>query len=224
MSALVGLLSVARGERPDGQVLPPCRLEGFGSEFFGEEAIVGAFRATPFSGAEDLTAIIAGRHLAIFAGDEALVADVYGDNVGRIWRLGPGEAQESEPNVGVPFDADLMQSRGDLAFRAEDHPALSATWLPQIERMGRLLSRDWDTADDTAPYRARSFLVRAFSDEKRSVGLFALHTMGGGATRTIGFTYVAGLVEHEDPANSIIIRDVAGSAARETMVWRPRVE
>jgi hypothetical protein len=48
--------------------------------------------------------------------------------------------------------------------------------------------------------------------------------MGGGAVRAVGFNYVAGTVDHQDPAQSIIIRDGAGSAASEKMVWRPRVE
>jgi hypothetical protein len=204
--------------------LPPCRLEAFGSEVFGEEAIVQAFRCCPFVEAQGLVAIATGRHLALFGPDTALIADVYDDNIARIWRLGPGNPVDSEPALGVPFDADLRQSRGDLAFRKEDLPALTPAALPVLEEIGRALSRQWDPAGGSSPYRARSFLIRAFSQNGRSVGLFALHTVGGGPVRTLGFTYVAVLVENDDASTAIIIRDRAGEAARDMKVWRPRVE
>lgn len=47
MSALTALRMIAAGERPHGELLPPCRLEAFGVEGYGEEAIVQSFRSAP---------------------------------------------------------------------------------------------------------------------------------------------------------------------------------
>lgn len=226
MSAVQALRSLARGDRPDGEVLPPCRLEAFGSEFYGEEAIVQSFRREPVIFSKHATIVEVEGHLALFEGQTALVADLSGEAIARLWRLGAGEPMEAEPAIGVPFDADLMQSRGDLAMRAEDHPALSAHALPHVEETGRSLSRDWKLEDGPAPYRSRAFLVRAFTQADSSVALFAVHRLGPDAVRTAGFSYAAALfrTDGEKRVTRHIVRDKAGESAVLSRPWTPRVD
>jgi hypothetical protein len=226
MSALDALRAVARGEQPVGELLPPCRLEAFGSEFFGEEAVVQSFRAAPLEISDEAIVVAGGGHLAIFDGETALIADVPGENILRIWRLGVGEPIAAEPAMGVPFDADLIQSGADLMMRAEDHPALLPEAVAEVEEAGRSLARDWRTVDGSAPYRSRTFLVRAFTRGSNTVALFAIHSLGSAAVRTIGFSYAAALfrADGEKPVTPRIIRDEAGEAAIELRPWKPRAE
>lgn len=222
MSSLATLKRIAAGHRPTGEILPSCRMEAGGAEIYSEEAIVEAFRAAPLLLGDEARALETDRHLAVFAGDTVLFADVYGANIARLWRLGPGEPFTQEPSIGVPFDPDLMQARGDLAIRGEDHPQLSAAGADGLAKVGRQLSRDWTPDQGPAPYRVRAFLIRAFSKDDASAGLFALYRMGGGAVRTSGFSYAAALL----PAGGgepLIVRDDAGDAAVATRPWTPRV-
>lgn len=225
MTAAEALRLIAQGRRPDGELLPPCRLEAFGTEFYGEEAIVECFRAAPIQMPDQSREIVADGHVALFDGETALVADVFGDNILRIWRLGSGEAAEAEPAIGVPFDPDLMQSRGDVAMRAEDHPALSREAIPHVETIGRSIARDWTAGEGAAPYRCRAFLVRAFSQGSSHAALFAVHRVSSTAVRTTAFAYAAAFIDvNGDEPLICVVRDKAGEAAGEQRRWRPRVE
>jgi hypothetical protein len=223
---LQSLFSIARGERPKGELLPPCRLEAFGSVFYGEEAIVLSFRRAPLVFSEHSTVVEADGHLAIFDGETVLIADVYGSAVSRLWRLGTGRPAEAERALAVPFDPDLVQSRGDLAMRAEDHPALTPNAVPHVEMIGQSVARGWSVEDGPAPYRLRSFLLRAFTQAGSGVALFATHRLGPTAVRTIGFSYAAALfrMEGDKFGTHRVVRDRAGEAAIESRQWTPRVE
>ena len=226
MSALPALRSIARGQRPNGKVLPPCRLEAFGSYFYGEEAIVHSFRHSPLDLSENATVVEAPGHFAAFDGENVLIADVSGDAIARLWRLGTGDPVETEPALGVSFDTDLVQSRADLAMRVEDHPALPRQAVPLVEEIGRSLARNWSVQDGPAPYRARSFLIRAFAQGSSGVALFAMHRLGPAAIRTAGFYYAAVLFEMQADklCSHRVVRDLAGEAAIDGVQWRPRFE
>ena len=90
MSALTALRRITAGERPHGELLPPCRLEAFGVEVYGEEAIVQSFRSVPLEISASADVIVAEGHIALFEGEHALFADLHGEDIARIWRLGPG--------------------------------------------------------------------------------------------------------------------------------------
>ena len=221
MSAVNALRSIARGERPHGELLPPCRLEAWGAEFFSEEAIVQCFRNAPFAVADGAAVVEAKDHLAIFNSETALIADVFGGNIGRLWRLGPGEPVAAEPAIGVQFDTDLMQARGDLAARREDHPALADEAFMAVEAAGRAIARDWIPEDGKPPFRTRSFLIRAFTGGSNSVALFAVYRLGAEATRSVGFSHAAAFIDGD--GNATIVRDRAGEAAVEARPWTPVV-
>lgn len=226
MSGLQALRSIARGERPSGKLLPPGRLGAFGSTFYGEEAIVHSFRQAPVDISEHATVVERDGHLAVFDGETVLIADLCGGALSRLWRLGPGEPVQAEPALGVPFDPDLRQSRGDLAMRAEDHLELSNEAIPQVEKIGRSLARAGSADGGPTPFRSRSFLIRAFSQGSNNVALFAVHTLGPATVRTAGFLYAAALInmEENELATQRVVRDSAGEAALDQLAWRPRVE
>jgi hypothetical protein len=223
VSCLTAIKALAAGNRPHGEILPPCRMEAHGVEFHGEEAIVEAFRNAPLTLGGDAVSLETDRHVAIIGDEAALIADVYGSNIARLWRLGPGEPLSAEPALAVPFDADLMQSRGDSVFRLEDHPQLSLSGSAALEEAGRRLARDWSPAEGQAPYRVRAFLIRAFSSGPASVGLFAVYRMSGGAIRASGFSYAAVLLQGGG-TDAVVVRDRAGEAAIGIRPWTPRVD
>lgn len=189
MNLRAHLTELAGGAVPVGLLLNTCRLEWGGADCYGEEAIAELFGGAPmrFDAADTLVQAAFG--VALVGGAQALVADLYDGRIGRLWRLGPGDAPEMEPTVAVAFDPDLRQTRGDVYWRPEDHPELALSRHPAIEQAGRdLLARP----DGEPLHRARTFVVRAFGDEE-AVALYAVHRLSGGAVRTAGFGYaVAG--------------------------------
>ena len=225
MSALTALRRIAAGERPHGELLPPCRLEAFGVEVYGEEAIVQSFRRAPLQISASAEVIVAEGHIAVFEGEHALVADLHGEDIARIWRLGPGEPAIGEPAIGVPFDPDLWQSRREVALRREDHPALSEHGAAAVEAIGRDLARNWQSGGDPGDYRVRPFLLRAFSAGERGAALFAVYRLGPLAQRSAGFSLAAASFQVADGKLSgyTVIRDLAGETAVHETLWRPRV-
>lgn len=225
MSAKQALLALAAGQRQAGSLLPPVRLNAGGAESFGEEAVVHAFRRAPigFSGAAEI--VEADGHFAIFEGETALVASLYGDLIARIWRLGPGAPGEVEPALGVPFDTDLRQSRVDVAFRAEDHPSLAVEAIPAVQTIGRDLAHGWTEGHGEGAYRTRPFVIRAFSDGDRGAVLFALFQLGSDVIRSAGFTFAAAHFRFagEKVIERHIVRDLAGEAAIVAAPWRAHV-
>ncbi len=166
-------------------LLPPCRLEGLGSQAYGEEAIVSQFRQVPFEGADAADCISSSGHAAMFAGQSALFADVYDERILRIWRLGPGAPRDAEPALGVPFDTDLSQARRDVALRREDHPQLASEAIAAVRDVGYGLAHDWQEADGPPNWRTRPFLLRAFSNGTTGAALFAVHRFGPKEQRSL---------------------------------------
>ncbi len=225
MSARTALLALAAGQRPAGALLPPVRLHAGGAELFGEEAAVHAFRRAPIVFSDAAEVLEADGHVAIFEGENALFASTYGDLIARIWRLGPGEPGAVEPAIGVPFDTDLRQSRVDVAFRAEDHPALAADAAAAVVAIGANLAHGWAAGEGEGAYRTRPFVLRAFSNGDRGAALFALFRLGPDAVRSAGFSFAAvrfrfdgsGVAEHH------VVRDLSGEAAVGAAPWRAHV-
>ena len=214
MSALETIAQLRAGHRPAAGLLHTCRLHAFGSEAYGEEAIIERFRTMPYGMPADPAVVAAPGHLAVFAGGGAMIADLAGDNIARLWRVGPGTPVMPEPAVSVSFDPDLAQARGDLLFAASDHRQLATGAAPRVAAIGR------DVIQSDTAYRTRAFAIRAFGTAMDGVVLFALHSLSGGSRRNAGFIHVAARWSGSDVA---IVRDSAGEAAVAATGWMPRI-
>jgi hypothetical protein len=214
MSAVETLRALAAGARPVSGLLHTARLEAFGVEAYGEEAILESLRRKPMQASAGATVIKAPGHLAICDKDTALFADLYGENIARIWRLGDGRPVAAEPGVSVAFDPDLSQVRGDVFFNRSDHPELAEDCVDAAMASGhRVLI-------DVAAYRARAFAIRAFGTARSFAVLFAVYRLSGDGMRTSGFSMAAAVGD----LNGVrCITDAVGQAAVEVRPWTPRI-
>jgi hypothetical protein len=214
MSAAETLRTLAAGVRPASGLLHTARLEAFGVEAYGDEAILESFRREPFAFSKNANVIQALGHIAICDESIALFADLYGDNIARIWRLGDGQAAVCEPGVSVAFDPDLAQARSEVFFKASDHPLLAPECVDAVIASGqRVLS--------TIPaYRARAFAIRAFGTPPSFAALFAVYRLSGDGVRTSGFSMAAAI---GDTHEIRCVADVVGQIAVEARPWTPRI-
>jgi len=215
MSAVETLRLVASGARPPSGLLHTARLFTSGVETYGEEAIVDSFRRAPFYLSDGAVTLEAPGHLVIIDGRTALVADLYGTNIARIWHLGDGGSVADEPGVSVVFDPDLAQARGDVFLAASDHPALAADAVDRVILAGRTIA-----CDDPDAYRTRAFAMRAFGTAAHGAALFAVHRLQGKHDLSAGFAMA---VARWTGDGLQLVRDVAGEAAVAERPWTPRV-
>ena len=218
MNAIEALVVIAQGERVADALLPPCRLEGMGVEAYGEEAIVHHFRRHPLAGWEPALSVRSNYHAALFGDGIALVADLHADRIARIWRLSGGEPGEAEPMIGVAFDTDMIQSRSDVAMRAEDHPELDSALVDSVRRIGERIAHGWSTNEGKPFYRTRPFLLRGFSRNGAGAALFAVHRLGPASQRSAGFAFAAAHLTNG--GSGTLVRDIAGENAIEQRGWR----
>ena len=202
MSALATLRALAGGEAVASGLLGDCRLESGNVDAFGVEAVGDSFRRAPMADAATAMAVEARGALAIFGATEAIVADLFGKTIGRLWRVGQAAPGMPEPAVAVAFDTDLRQARADVFIDPADHPGLDASALDRLMALGRGL------IDDSTPefrtFRARAFVVRAFGGGDTGCALFAIHALAVNPVRTPHLTFAA---VHWDGAATRIIRD-----------------
>jgi len=215
MTAVDTLRLLATGERPVASLLHTARLEAFGVESYGEEAIVESFRRAPFDLSDSATIVQAPGHVAIFDSETALFADLFGDTIARIWHLSDGDPVEAEPGVSVVFDPDLAQARGDVFLAASDHAALADDAVASVLLAGRVIARD-----DPAAYRTRAFAIRAFGSAADGAALFAVHRLEGEPRRRAGFAMAAARWTREGLQ---IVRDRAGEDAVTIRPWTPSI-
>jgi hypothetical protein len=203
VTALQTLRALASAAPSFTGILGACRLESGNVDAFGIEAVTDAFRSAPMADAETALAIEAPGHLAIFGEHEAIIADLYGDNIGRLWRMGQVDAGVPEPAVSVAFDTDLKQARADVFASAAEHPALSPDAIERVMTLGRTLVHD--TSVEFATFRARAFALRAFGSQAHGCVLFAVHSLAPNPTRTPHLGFAAA---RWDGAATQIVRDL----------------
>ena len=187
MSALRHLRCLARGRHPaDDGLLGSARFGWGGLELLSEEAILAAFAAQPFVLEGGILEVETPQSAALIGETEALYADLYDGRVGRLWRVGSTPEGPCEPAVDVAFDADMRQERGDLAFRAEDHPCLDSVASEIVVERGReLLER----LRHHGNLRVRGFVTRAGGTPETSAALIALYTLTNEPSRAASFRF-----------------------------------
>jgi hypothetical protein len=213
------LRALAAGEAADpGLLLQTARAHAFGVPHYGREEIVQAFRRRPIVGEPQW--IEAEGHAALLWDDRALIADVAGPHVARLWRIGPDAALPREPSVGVPFDPDLAQVAGDDPFVAADHGLVSDAHGRSLSVAMHALGSNWRDIEGVPAARVRSFCLRAFGSGASALGLLAVHLLEHGSARAAGYVHVAIAV---GAAGSRLIRDGADEELLGTAPWRPRL-
>ena len=213
MSALQTLIALVGGASMPVGILGTCRLESGNVDAFGTEAVASAFRRAPITGAENYAVVAASGHLALFGENDAVVADLFGENIGRLWRIGQPEPGAPEPAVSVAFDTDLRQARADVFVAAAEHAALDPAAIGRIEGLGRALVDD--ASPEHAAFRARAFAVRAFGDAEQGCVLFAIHALAAPPIRTPSLTYAAARWNGE---TTQIVRDPVRSRAEHVRI------
>ncbi len=189
MSGLDNLSALANGTRPaDDGLIGNTRFVWGTNELLGEEAILAEFSARPFNLGEELFSVETPQAAAFIGSSGALFADLYGGRIGRLWRIGAGIAPSSEPAIDVAFDADMRQERGDLSFRAEDHPNLDSSAAEGLLSAGRDII---DGLRGEGKLRVRGYVIRAFGDTQASAALLSLFTLSNGTRRSASFSYAA---------------------------------
>lgn len=208
------LAALAAGERPAGEaLLHSCRLEGWGTQLYGEEAVLDAFQSAP-AAPTDWDRIEDEAGVALFGDEIALFADTVEGRLQRAWRLGPGPCLPEERGIFVPFDPDLAQARGDV-LRSEGEPDLEAAI-----RAGGLA-----ILADVRAVRKRAFPLRIVRHGADVAVLFAIYRLGDGPACVPGFSYAAARlrVAGHTPIDCRIVRDLAGEGALAARPLLPRI-
>jgi hypothetical protein len=215
MSALDHLRALARGTLPaDDGLLGNARCAWGRGVLISGEAILAAFAARPFDVEGDLHEVESPQGAALIGQDGALVADLYGGRIGRLWRVGRGIVHPPEQAVDVAFDPDMRQERGGLSFRAEDHPDLDPAAAEQLlAAAGAVI----DLRRSEGKLRVRAFVVRAFGKPGASAALLSLHSLSNDMSRAASFSYA---VIGAGPGSSDV-RVVSEEA--QPRDWTPRI-
>lgn len=215
MSAVDHLRAVTRGDRPaDDGLLGNTRCAWGRGEILSEEAILAGFRAQPFATEDDLLSVETSQGAALIGESDALVADVYGGRIGRLWRVGSGVALPDEPALDVAFDPDLRQERGDVYFRSEDHPELDPA---AAERLLAAAREHLEGLKREGKLRARAFLVRAFGTAEASAALLSVYALGNETSRSASFSYAIVGAGSSDGAIRVV------SQKSQPRPWTPRL-
>lgn len=215
MTGLDNLRALAQGRRPDNDgLLGSARFAWGQSELLGEEALIASFAARPFDLSNELRSIETPTSAALICEDRAIVADVYGGKIGRLWRIGGEPNEHPEPAVDVAFDTDLRQERGAVNFRVEDHADLHPAAAEKLLRAAADLVEQVRCA---GKLRVRAFLVRAFGSTDSSAALISFFTLDNETTRSASFAYAV-ISTGSDAQEPIAVRYQA-----EPRSWTPRL-
>jgi hypothetical protein len=215
MSGLAHLRSLAQGRRPaDDGLLGNVRCAWGGTEILSEEAVLAAFAAQPFSLDGALLEVETAEGAALIGPEGALYADLYDARVGRLWRIGGAPALPPEPAVNVAFDVDMRQERGELSFRAEDHPSLDPAAAEPLLSAAREMIEELRLQ---GKLRVRGFVVRACGSAPASAALVALYTLSNEISRTASFSFA---VLGAGPGGEIAHKAIDPARSRD---WTPRL-
>jgi len=175
------LSNVVGGTHP---VLHNCWLEGSGADAFGRDSIEALVQTLDLRDPpHDLQS--SGSALLVGQRGDALFADIIGGEVKRLWMIAQGEPRARAcDRTDVPFDTDLDQRGGTLAFDPADHPDLAPEHAERVRKAGS----NWLKASGEQSLRSlRPFVLRAFSDGDTAAALVAVYGLRGDAIGQLRF-------------------------------------
>jgi hypothetical protein len=192
MSAVETLRTLISGARPASGLLHTARLDGFGREAYGEEAVVKCFQMDREPLSDETRTISVPGHLALIDHNRVWFADLAGNAIARIWRLGPRLTDGgTEPALDVVFDADLTQSRGGVFMAASDHPGLASDACSVISAAAKSIVQDYQPSDRITSDRTRVFVIRAFGNLELGAALCTVYRLAGRDKLSSGFALAA---------------------------------
>jgi len=197
------------------RVLHNCWLEGGGSDAFGRDSIEALVQTldlgTPVHDLESSgSAILVGQN------GDALFADIIGGEVKRLWMIAQGQPRTRAcDRTDVPFDTDLDQRGGALAFDPADHPDLAPDHAERI----REAASSWVKPSAERSLRSlRPFVLRAFSDGDTAAALVAVYGLRGDAIGQLRFNVVLVVPASGEAVETV---DRAGLEDAFDRVWSP---
>ncbi|MGB7419832.1 MAG: hypothetical protein WA918_11690 [Erythrobacter sp.] len=215
MSGLQHLETLARGDRPEnGGLLGTAKLSWSRVDRLSEEDILAVFAHDPFNVGKVALMIETETGAAIVSDSTALLADLYGGRIGRVWRIGDEVEEEHEPVLHVAFDTDMDQGRSAAVhFRPEDHPDLSAHWREKVLGQIEELIADQRRA---GALRTRAFVIRAWGNEAGAVALVSLFSLSSTSQRSANMAYAVVASDCDGRKFAVIAKTSAGD-------WTPRL-
>ncbi|MBA3811135.1 MAG: hypothetical protein H0X27_05730 [Caulobacteraceae bacterium] len=222
--ALGALADVAAGRRPaDGALLQNCALDGFGVRAFGREPILGLFRQAAMEIGDHALAVEGEAGLLVEHAGQALFADLYDGNLGRLWLIGGPVLGRPEPVIALARDLDLDQREGDLIFDRRDFAGLRADHAERLDQIARGLALPSSRGAPSPvidAFSIRAIVIRAFSAGTDAAALLVLAGTLAADRRTPFTTFAAlRLAEAGEPR---VIVDQAGIVRSREAPWTPR--
>lgn len=200
------------------QVLHNCRLEGAGGEAYGRDPIAAVLAAAGFG--EDVATVAAAHGAALFGAEgRALFADLHNGHITRLWLLAPAgfDAIDRFERTDTPFDTDLDQRGGHLAFEPEDHPELNTADVARV----REAALEW--LRPSGPHgleRLRPIVIRALSNDSSAAALIAVYGKRSDAPGMARFNVAIHLPRDGE---QVTVVDEAGIRYELGRGWNPRM-
>ncbi|MEE4200916.1 hypothetical protein [Erythrobacter sp.] len=215
MSGLANLETLARGNRPENAgLLGTAKLSWSRVDRLSEEDILAVFARHPFDADENALKIETEMGAAIVSDRGALIADLYGGRIGRLWRIGDEREEEREPVLHVAFDTDMDQGRTtSVHFRPEDHPELPP------ERHEMILGLVQELVDEqrkAGALRVRAFVVRAFGEGRGAAALVSLFSLSSTGQRSANMDYAVVASDTHERKFAVVAKGGSGD-------WTPRL-
>jgi hypothetical protein len=213
-------------------VLHNCRFEGAGASACGREAILELFR-TEAVALDDIHFARSLRFGALFAttarGPVALFADLYNDQIGRLWYLGPHPLPlRRTDRIDVPHDPRLADAAPAVAFEAVDHPELKQSHAARITAFAIALLETRTIAASVTlspPLRElatpRLFVLRAFSDGASTVLLLNAAALRSDDRPGLIQFHLAARLPSAVAAEAAVVIDEGQYAVELSRAWRP---
>jgi hypothetical protein len=233
MSDLIAVLGdiASSGKSGVHAILHNCRLEGAGVSLYGCEPIVEFLRSEA-PAPEELQVVRGRQFAALFAGTArgpiALVADLYGEHIARLWYLAPTSLHARRPErVDVPFDPTFGQQTPSVGFDPVDYPELSAAHVSRVLALATGFL-EYGPTTSAIPLRSaaqlsrlRPYVLRAFSDGEMAATLIVVVALRSDGQPGLVQFPIAARLPSDLSADATVVADEAECDAELARSWQP---